>query len=237
MGRPRSIVRGGDGRVSVVLAVGQAMLLAGLGLVISAEPDLMVVAEASDGLQVLRLAAELRPLVVVVARSLPGLNGLEVARRLAEDRGHRCSFSRARCRTTAWVPSRRIGRLGVVATSGRRGCWARRSVRWLTAAWLDPRVARQAVADLARRDVPAAHAGVLVEQLTPREREVLTLLAHGLSNPAIARRLVISESTVKTHVGRILGKLNVHERFQAVAAAYRSGLVSPSKPLDARPGP
>ncbi|MDQ1652956.1 MAG: hypothetical protein QOI35_2156, partial [Cryptosporangiaceae bacterium] len=93
--------------------------------------------------------------------------------------------------------------------------------------WLDPAVARKLLADFVARPWPAVPTAAQLDGLTIREREVLVLVAHGMSNAAIAAHLVISNATVKTHLARVLVKLGVHDRSQAVAAAYRCGLVRP----------
>ena len=92
--------------------------------------------------------------------------------------------------------------------------------------WLDPAVVRKLLDDFVGCPCPSLPTSEEMQRLTPREVEVLTLIAHGLTNSAIAEHLVVSDATVRTHVGRILGKLGVHDRAQAVAAAYQSGLVA-----------
>lgn len=94
-------------------------------------------------------------------------------------------------------------------------------------AWLDPAVARRLLADFAARPDPLLPTPAELERLTVRESEILMLAAHGLTNSEIADHLVISIATVKTHIGRVLTKLNLHHRTQAVVAAYKSGLVRP----------
>jgi DNA-binding NarL/FixJ family response regulator len=93
-------------------------------------------------------------------------------------------------------------------------------------AWLDPTVARGLLAEFAARPEPAARTPAELSQLTPREREVLVQIAHGLSNAEVASALFIGEGTVKTHLGRVLTKLGLRDRAQAVATAYRSGLMT-----------
>jgi DNA-binding NarL/FixJ family response regulator len=94
-------------------------------------------------------------------------------------------------------------------------------------AWLDPRVTRGVIDSIATRPLPLCAGSVQLDRLTARERDVLRLMAHGLSNAEIAQRLVLAEATVKTHVSRVIMKLDVRDRTQAVVVAYQSGIVKP----------
>ncbi|HEY6798675.1 MAG TPA: response regulator transcription factor [Kineosporiaceae bacterium] len=239
--QPRSSVRPTSRDISVLLVDDEAIVRAGLAMLIDAEPGLRVVGEAADGAQAVRLATELRPDVVVMDVRMPGTNGVEATRRLVSD-----PFITGSSVTTAVLvlttfnddeagyDALRAGAAGFLLKSA--------APRFLPEAicsvaagdaWLDPAVARRLLADFAARPGLSVPAPVELERLTVRERGVLVLVAHGLTNAEIAAHLVVSEATVKTHLGRVLVKLGVRGRAQAVAMAYRTGLVRPEDRLPA----
>ncbi|MFD4573291.1 response regulator [Streptomyces sp. NPDC058417] len=216
--------------VRVLLADDQSLVRAGFRALLDAQPDIEVVAEAADGEEAVRLTRALRPDVVLMDIRMPVLDGLAATRRLTGD--------------TALDPVRVV----VLTTfeldeyvfeairSGASGFLVKdtepdellRAVRAVVAgdALLSPGVTRRLIAEFAARSKePAAPAELA--RLTEREREVMVLVGMGLSNEEIARRLVVSPLTAKTHVSRTMVKLGVRDRAQLVVLAYESGLVRP----------
>lgn len=222
-------------RVHVLLADDEPLVRAGLAMLLDAEEDLVVVGEADSGEQALEQAARLRPDVIVMDARMPGMGGVEATRRIAED-----SFVDAVGSSAAVLilttfdedeavhAALRAGASGFLLKSAAPSDLAA-AVRVVAGgdAWLDPPVARRLLHDFAARPSPVLPSPEEMRRLTRREREVLVLVAHGLTNHDIAAHLVVSQTTVRTHLGRILVKLGVHDRAQAVAAAYKSGLVLP----------
>jgi DNA-binding NarL/FixJ family response regulator len=226
----------GGNRTRVLLADDEPLVRAGLAMLIDSEPDLLVVGEADDGVQAVELATQLRPDVVVMDVRMPRSNGVEATRRLvADDFITDTGFTVAVLILTTFnedsavYEALRAGASGFILKNAAPRALAE-AVRAVASgdAWLDPAVARKLLNEFAARPNPSLPTPEEMRRLTIREREVLVLIAHGLSNAAIAAHLVVSEATVKTHLGRILVKLGLHDRSQAVTAAYKSGLVSPS---------
>ena len=217
--------------IRVLIVDDEELVRTGLRLILDAEPDLAVVGTASDGRQALAEVPRLLPDVVLMDIRMPGLDGLEATRRLLS------GPDPARCKvvilTTFDVDEHvyealRAGASGFLLKDVPADQLAH-AIRVAAAgeALLAPSVTRRLIAAFARQGPPepvAVRAPGLT-QLTERETEVLTLLAQGLSNAEIARRLYVGEATVKTHVARILTKLGVRDRVQAVIAAFRAGLV------------
>jgi DNA-binding NarL/FixJ family response regulator len=213
---------------SVLIADDQAMIRAGLRKILEAEADLEVVAEASDGSEAFAAAARLRPDVVLMDIRMPVLDGIEATRRIARA----VPSTRVLILTTFGLDTYVFDSL----RSGASGFMLKdappeelvAAVRIVAAgdALLAPAVTRSVVEEFVRGPARPAEPPALAE-LTAREREVLDLLARGLSNPEICTELVISEATAKTHVARILQKLDLRDRVQAVIYAYESGLVRP----------
>ncbi|CAN5301623.1 response regulator transcription factor [soil metagenome] len=219
-------------RTRVLLVDDQALLRMGFRLVLEAEDDLEVVGEAADGAEGVRLAAELAPDVVLMDVRMPGLNGIDATEQIVgSGSGARVlilttfdldeyAFAALRVGASGFLlkdarPAELVGAIRAVATGD---------------AVVSPRVTRRML-EMFSRSLPAAgdpDPGDLdprIAHLTPREVEVLRTVAEGLSNGEIAQRFVLSEATVKTHVGRILAKLGVRDRVQAVVLAYETGLV------------
>ena len=218
--------------VRVLLADDEALVRAGLRMILEAEPDLEVVGEAADGVEALTLCRELRPDVALVDLRMPRLDGVQAARRISTDPELRTAVVML---TTFDADEHVVAALRAGATGFLLKSMPREQ---LTAAvrtavsgesLLAPALLRRLLDDFvgrAPRDTPTA---AWPDQLTPREEEVLRLMARGLSNAEIAGRLVVGEGTVKTHVARVLAKLGVRDRLQAVVAAYESGLVRPGQ--------
>jgi DNA-binding NarL/FixJ family response regulator len=224
-----------DARTRVLLADDEPLVRAGLAMLVDAEDDLVVVGEADDGTHAVEIAARLTPDVVVMDVRMPRCDGVEATRRLLADEFVASTgvmvpvlilttFNEDR----AVYEALRAGASGFLLKNAAPRALAD-AVRAVAAgrAWLDPAVARLLLDEFAGRPDPSLPAPAELRSLTIRETEVLVLIAHGLSNAAIAAHLVLSEATVKTHVGRILMKLGLHDRAQAVTVAYKSGLVRP----------
>lgn len=221
--------------IRVLVVDDQPLIRAGIAMMLDAEHDLEVIGEAGDGHHAVDRARELRPDVVVMDLRMPGSDGLAATRRIAgEATGRDPEEPVAVLILTGYAADEevyaalRAGASGFLPKHAAAAELAR-AVRTVAAGdgWLDPAVARRLIEEFAARPEPRLPTREEVDQLTDREREVLTLIAHGLGNAEIAARLVISEGTVKTHLGRILLKLGLHDRAQAVAAAYQTGLVAP----------
>ena len=222
---------GAGGPIRLVLADDQALVRTGLRLVLEAEPDIEVVAEAADGLQAVE-AARLRPDLVLMDIRMPNLDGIEATRRLAGPGV--ADPVRVLVLTTYDVDeyvfaALRAGACGFLLkhTSPEALVEAVRTVA-SGDGLIAPAVTRRLIAEFARAPAarrPPAELG----RLTEREREVLELVARGRSNAEIARELVVGPATVKTHVGRVLTKLGLRDRVEAVIWAYEAGLVQPGR--------
>ncbi|GGZ29684.1 response regulator [Streptomyces poonensis] len=226
----------------VLLADDEPLVRAGLAMLLQVEDDLVVVGEAGDGAQALAQAARLCPDVIVMDVRMPDMDGVEATRRLAGDAfidDHGCTAAVLVLTTfhddeTVYA-ALRAGASGFLLKNAAPSDLAS-AIRAVAQghAWLAPAVARKLLTDFAERPNPTLPTSKEMQRLTAREREVLVLVAHGLSNRDIAAHLIVSNATVRTHLGRILVKLGLHDRAQAVAAAYQSGLVRPG---DAPPNP
>ena len=216
--------------VRVVLADDQALVRAGFRSLLDAEDDIDVVGEAGDGDEALGLASELRPDVVLMDIRMPGLDGLEATRRIFED--DRLENVKVVILTTFGLDEYVFEAI----RSGASGFLVKdtepdeliHAVRVVAAgdALLSPRVTKRLIGEFATRaKEPQASRGL--DELTDREREVVALVAEGLSNEEIAHRLVVSTATAKTHVSRAMGKLGARDRAQLVVIGYESGLVRP----------
>jgi DNA-binding NarL/FixJ family response regulator len=216
--------------IRVLLVDDQPLLRTGFRMVLSAEPDLVVVGEAGDGEQAIALTRTLEPAVVLMDIRMPRLDGVAATRAIVESG----AASRVLVLTTFDLDEYVVGAL----RAGASGFLSKdvpaedliAAIRTVAAgdAVVSPRILRRllhAVADRLPDPAPAQAAALQV--LTEREREVLGLVAKGRSNSEIAAELFVSEATVKTHVGHVLTKLGLRDRVQAVVLAYESGLVRP----------
>jgi DNA-binding NarL/FixJ family response regulator len=215
--------------ISVLLADDQALVRTGFNLILSAEADLDVVGEAADGREAVELAVSKRPDVVLMDIRMPELDGIEATRRLTvEAPGTRVLMLTTFDLDEYVVDAFRAGASGFLLKTAPRDQLVA-AVRTVNAgeALLAPVSTRKLIEQFAQ-PVPESAA---LATLTARERDVLVLLARGLSNPEIAAELVVEPSTVKSHVASLLSKLSLRDRVQAVVFAYESGLVRPGAPL------
>jgi DNA-binding NarL/FixJ family response regulator len=211
----------------------QALVRVGLRKILEAEPDTNVVGEAADGEDAVAEARRLGPDVVLMDIRMPVLDGIEATRRIvAAQPATRVLILTTFGLDTYVYDALRAGASGFMLKDAPPEEIAA-AVRIVASgeALLAPAVTRAVIEEFTRQPpAPAPADPLAVEELTPREREVLDLLARGLSNPEICEALVISEATTKTHVARILQKLDLRDRVQAVIYAYETGLVAPGAP-------
>ena len=215
---------------SILLADDQALVRVGLRKILETEPETTVVGEAANGEDAVAAAARLRPDVVVMDIRMPVLDGIEATRRLTRAQpGTRVLILTTFGLDTYVYQALRAGASGFMLKDAPPEEIAA-AVRVVAGgdALLAPAITRAVIEEFTRRP-PTAPASLpaAVAELTPREREVLDLLARGRSNPQICQRLVISEATAKTHVARILQKLGLRDRIQIVIYAYETGLITP----------
>ncbi|HEY5099479.1 MAG TPA: response regulator transcription factor [Gaiellaceae bacterium] len=214
--------------IRILIADDQELVRTGFRVVLDAEPDFEVVGEAADGLAALNAAETLHPDIVLMDIRMPNLDGIEATRRLAAGNGSPRILILTTFDLDDYVyEALRAGASGFLLKDARAE-ELRQAIRMVSAgdALLSPAITRRLIESYTRRPPPATHPAPLTE-LTPRELEVLRLIARGLSNADIACELFVGDATVKTHVARIFSKLDLHDRAQAVVLAYESGLVQP----------
>jgi DNA-binding NarL/FixJ family response regulator len=216
--------------VGVLICDDQALVRAGFRKLLEADPEIEVVGEAEDGLQAVQLARRRAPAVVLMDIRMPRLDGIEATRRIMAESGPAVRvlmlttfghdeyvYESLRAGASAFLlkdapPEELLAAIGIVARGD---------------ALLAPAVTRAVVEAFVRNSPERPELSAALDELTARERQVLELLARGRSNAEIAAALVVSEATVKTHVGHVLTKLGARDRVQAVIFAYESGVIRP----------
>lgn len=216
----------------LVIADDQALVRSGIRLILEAQPDIEVLAEASDGAQALQLAREHAPDVVLMDIQMPRLDGIAATGRI-------CALPGRAPRVLVLTTFDQDDHLYDAARAGATGFLLKTAppeqlVAAVRAAasgetLLAPSITRRLLEEFTRRPPPGTSVPAELATLTEREREVLVLVARGLSNTEVAQELVVSEGTVKSHLNRLLAKLGVRDRVQAVVLAYESGLVRPGE--------
>ena len=216
--------------IRVVLADDQELVRAGFRVLIESAPDVEVVGEASEGEGAVRVVAQERPDVVLMDVRMPGMNGIEATRRIREVEG---SGPRVLILTTFDLDeyvhqALRAGASGfLLKDSSPKDLLDAIRIIHAGDSLLAPSITRRLIEEFTQRPEPNLNSAATLDSLTEREREVLRLVAAGMSNTEIADRLGVSPATSKTHVSRILTKLGARDRAQLVMIAYETGLAKP----------
>ncbi|MEV4275430.1 response regulator transcription factor [Actinoplanes xinjiangensis] len=210
--------------VTVLLADDHQLVRTGFRVILEMEDDITVVGEAPDGGRAVEMALRLRPDVVLMDVEMPGVDGLEATRRISAAGGPSVLILTTFDRDDYLFAALRAGASGFLLKNGTPEALTE-AVRVVAAgeALLAPAVTRRVIATF----TTPGTTGVRLDQLTPREHEVLVLLAGGATNAEIATTLRLGETTVKTHVSRVLMKIGARDRTQAVVLAYELGVVRP----------
>jgi DNA-binding NarL/FixJ family response regulator len=224
--------------IRILLVDDQALVRAGFRMILDAETEMEVIGEAGDGREAIDQARALRPDVVLMDIRMPELDGLEAARRIldgvADENGPRIIMLTTFDLDEYVYDALRAGASGfLLKDTPPEQLVAAIEVVSQGDALLSPSITRRVIGEFVKGNGPKPQAQFpRLADLTARELEVLTLIARGLSNAEIARTLFVSETTVKTHVARILMKLGLRDRVQAVVLAYEAGVVSPGDNAD-----
>jgi DNA-binding NarL/FixJ family response regulator len=215
--------------IKVLIADDQAMVRQGFGALLAAQHDLLVVGDAANGAEAVERSRDLGPDVVLMDIRMPIMDGIEATRRVVRDGrdGPRVLILTTFDLDDYVFAALRAGASGFLLKDAPAADLVQ-AVRVVASGegLLAPTVTKRLIAEFASRPAPDRPRPTSLNGLTPRETEVLRLIARGLSNQEIASELVVAEQTVKTHIGRVLAKLNLRDRAQAVVLAYESGLVA-----------
>jgi DNA-binding NarL/FixJ family response regulator len=217
--------------IRVLIADDQVLVRAGFRAILEMEEDLEVVGEAVDGGEAVSVARALRPDVVLMDVRMPGVDGIEATRQLLRDGDAPRVLMLTTFDLDEYVyEAMKAGASGFLLKDALRDQLVS-AVRTVAAgdALMAPALVRRLIEDYVRRPAPSSGPPAELDALTEREREVLMLIARGLSNREIARRLFLSEATVRSHVTHILAKLGLRDRVQAVVLAYETGLIRPGE--------
>jgi DNA-binding NarL/FixJ family response regulator len=217
--------------IRVLLADDHQLVRTGFRVILEIEDDIEVVGEASDGKQAVYLAERLDPDVILMDVEMPGMDGLEATRRITAAGGPSVLILTTFDRDEYLFSALQAGASGFLLKNGTPEALTD-AVRVLARgdALLAPEITRRVIATFARPGVSPGSDPRRLSELTPREHEVLVLLAGGATNAEIAAQLQLGETTVKTHVSRVLMKLGARDRTQAVVLAYELGVVRPGPP-------
>ena len=215
--------------VQVLLVDDQELIRAGLQMIIDSTDDLQVLGQAADGPTAVDLARRLKPDVVLMDIRMPAMDGIEATRRIASH-GPRVLMLTTFDLDDYVYEAFKAGASGFLLKDAPREKIIE-GIRAVAAgeALASPTVTRRLIERFIDAPVPSAKPHPQLTELTAREREVLELIARGLSNSELAQRLYLSEKTIKTHIGRILMKLGIRDRVQAVIVAYEAGIVQPGE--------
>jgi DNA-binding NarL/FixJ family response regulator len=227
--RPVRASRGTGGPVTrVLIADGQALVRAGLRILLEADGCIRVVGEAATGEEASAMARRIPADVFLLDERLPGLDCVDLTSQIVSESGVAVMLLTASEADERVFAALRAGATGLLLKDTEPAELVR-AVDALAhgGALLSPSLTRRLIAELASRPAPARPSSDLLDELSAREREVVALVAHGLGNHEIAERLVVSPATAKTHVSRAMVKLRLHNRAQLVALAYEAGLVVP----------
>jgi len=217
--------------IKVLIVDDQELVRTGFRMILEAHDDIDVVAEAADGEQAIALATQTWPDVVLMDIRMPGLDGLEATRRLLSNNGDVHVLILTTFDSDEYVyEALKAGAAGFLLKSAPSARLVE-GVRLVASgeALLAPTLTKRLIAEYVRRPVASETLPDQLKRLTERELEVLRLMARGLSNAEIAAEFVVGAATVKTHVNRVLQKLGVRDRVQAVVLAYECGLVQPGE--------
>ena len=214
--------------IRVLVVDDQQLVRAGFTLIINGEPGMAVIGEARDGLEAIDLARKRAPDVVLLDIRMPGMDGLTAARTIIEQTDCRVLLLTTFDADEYIFEGLRAGASGFLLKDlpPEQLCWAVRSIA-AGNALIDPAVTRRLILRFAAAARATGETPAPLKELTARELDVLRLLARGRSNAEISQELVVEESTVKSHVGRILMKLGLRDRVQAVVLAYECGFITP----------
>jgi DNA-binding NarL/FixJ family response regulator len=218
-------------RISVLIADDQRLVRAGFRVILAVEPDIAVVGEAADGIEAIRLTRSLSPDVVLMDIRMPNMDGLTAAKQLITSCDSRVLILTTFDADEYVYEALRMGASGFLLKDAPPDQLIG-AVRSVAAgnALIDPVITKRLIGRFAHAVRPPTSQPEQLKELTTRELDVLRLVARGLTNAEIADELVVEESTVKTHVSRILFKLGLRDRVQAVVIAYETGFVVPDDP-------